>query len=147
MENIRKELFENKSIHYIRLAMEQPDVNKTLFFVKELFDFMTSNLWWMKHPSMKNVLKWNRIKLKEFKEDKKCNKYYKEYFRNTQETLGFETYCCYNTSKNYRCANNIKREKNNKYCKLHKKLLKKKSERISEFIGSSDVSMLITQYL
>jgi hypothetical protein len=129
---------------YIKLINNIYGRNNKLLHSKEMFDFMVSDLSWM--DNNRKFKEMTKKKLTEFNEDIEISEYYKEYFRSVEETLGFVKYCGSITGKGYRCATSIN-GKNNNYCKMHEKVLKRKSLRISEIIGSSDVSMLIAQYV
>jgi hypothetical protein len=135
-------MWKRKVASLMRCCIDIHSGSKRLPYMKELFDYMMSDLWWMK--DMVSFVKLTKAKIIEYKKSTTISEYYKEYFRNVEETFGFATYCCSNTG-NYRCENSIKGKQN--YCEMHKKLLKIKSDRISPIIGSSDVSMLIAQYM
>jgi hypothetical protein len=133
---------------YMKVLDSSPTGSQRLVYIKKMFDFMTGDLFWINllGTSTERFMEVIKRKLLEFKEDIATDQYYKEYFRNVEETLGFTKYCGSTTRKGYRCATSINGEKNN-YCEVHNKVLHKKSLKISEFIGSSDVSMLIAQYV
>jgi hypothetical protein len=151
-KNISKDrlnLWIEKYMCYVKLVEASPKGSERLPYIKEMFDFMTADLWWIDLPgnSIQRFIKIIKRKLLEFKEDTVTDQYYNEYFRNVEEKLGFMKYCGSTTGKGYRCATSIIKGKKNNYCKMHEKVLERKSLRISEFIGSSDVSMLIAQYV
>jgi hypothetical protein len=146
MSKIKKQLWHKKMKYYIRLVMESHMVGSDLLpYFKEMFEYLLGDLWWLNYRKHKKVIKRIKEKLEELK-DITVSPCYREYFRNVEENFGFSRYCCSNTGK-YRCENTIIKGEKNNYCKLHKKILDIKSERISEVIGSSDMSMLIAQYI
>jgi hypothetical protein len=143
LSNIRLGLWEKRMESIMNLTETIPVGSKRLPYVKEMFDYLMCDLWWMKDIGMEDLVNQIKRKLIVIKKQKAVSQYYKEYFMSVEETFGFVKYCCSDSGSN-RCENTIKDEKN--YCEMHKKLIKKKSEEISEFIGSSDVSMLISLY-
>jgi hypothetical protein len=146
MSDIKKRLWYKKMKYYVRI-LNQPHIvgSDKLPYMKEMFEYMLGDLWWLNYRRHKKFIKRIKKKLKELK-DITISQYYKEYFRNVEEAFGFATYCCSNTG-DYRCENTIIKGEKNNYCEMHKKILEIKSDRISTIIGSSDVSMLIAQYI
>jgi hypothetical protein len=112
--------------------------------IKELLDYMMSYLSCMETDIF--LVTTMKEHMTSYIKTRGVSEHNKEYVRNAQETLGFETYCCSHVG-NYRCSQTIIDGEKNKYCELHKKILEIKSDRISSIIGSSDVSMLIAQYM
>jgi hypothetical protein len=146
MSNIRRQLWYKKMRYYIISVMNIPKGSQRFTYSKEMFEFMMGDLWWINDNNNKELIKAIKEKLIELNEDITMTQSIKEYLRNVEEAFGFVAYCCSNTGK-YRCENTIIKGEKNNYCKLHKKILEIKSDRISQVIGSSDVSMLIAQYI
>lgn len=146
MSNIKKELWNNKMNCYIFSVINIPmGRSQRLRYLKEIFDFMMSDLWWIIDDN-EELIKKIKEKLFDFRKNRAISQYYREYFRNVEEKFGFAIYCCSNTGY-YRCETTIIKGEKNKFCKLHSKILDIKSERIAEILGSRDVSMLIAEYM
>jgi hypothetical protein len=146
MSNIRLELWNKKIMFYIQLAIKSTKDSQRFIHLKEMFEYLLGDLWWWLNEHTEKFIMSIKKKLFEFEKNIEMPESYKEYFRNVEEAFGFATYCCSNTG-DYRCKNTIIKGEKNNYCEMHKKILELKSIQICEIIGSSDVSMLIAQYV
>jgi hypothetical protein len=124
MSNIRLELW-YKTMKYYLIILNQPHIvgSDKLPYMKEMFDYMMGDLWWIYDPDNEQLVKDIKEKLILFNKIRAVSQYYKEYFRNVEEAFGFATYCCSNTG-DYRCENTIIKGEKNNYCEMHKKYLR-----------------------
>jgi hypothetical protein len=132
---------------YVLFCEKSDNYDESIKIILDMFNFITKDFSWKKCPKLCNFFGLLGPKLIEFKNNINCTPSDTERFRNIEEKLGIFKYCHSITVLGYRCGNKINIKKRNNYCHLHKKFLSKQSKEISKFIYSSDLCMLIAQYI
>ena len=131
-----------------RLQQNVQDVetyNDTFIALHTLFDFLVSDLSWMYISNIDTFIDMLKQKIKLFKSSERISTSDYEYLMLIEEKLGFTRYCKANTNYRDRCRRKVTKEQD--YCSIHKKRLKRISKEISIYTKLyPDISDIISKY-